>query len=635
VSATLIDESALPTVTPTVAAVNDSATALRTSTDAVRQAAQAAQRSWSGIDGVLSSPGATDALSDAMSAATGPADGLATAAGSVATALETFADDLTTIRRTRRSLLADIEELRARVAASDSDDAVPDEYRAANDDLHARASRLHTRWRTAQDDLAQAIRGQIGGAPRLFPTLGGSMLAAPFARIDFGAASRAFRDAGRLPLLAGLAAQGPDALRKWAADHPGEAQRLLDHPPSTDDVKAWWTGLDADDRTALVTGLSTVVGNLGGVLYADRGRANQHTLDTELPKAQARYRELSGKVFRNDELTPAERAEYARLSEIVGSLEALDKTLLAGTASAPRTIVSLTLGHPPLAAVAIGDLDTATNVTVNVPGMGNTVAESMQGWAGGAENLLMEQKNAAARAKADQNLATVAWIGYDTPEMPPSVDVLGSAKAEVGARNLSGFLEGVSGTRGWKDGNHLSVVAHSYGTTTATLAVAKTPVANLTLLASAGVDMRVPNVQAVDVPADHVWASQASKDYVANIGRGSVEAPGLGFGGDQPINTWNPFTANRSHVIALPSTHPLNPGDGVWGARTFSSDTQMIDGRVWHGSDGHGATPATEAAIKGESRKDEDHGYLDAGTTPLRNTAYTSLGYTPEGKEIR
>ncbi|WP_439692618.1 hypothetical protein ACRQ4B_17265 [Curtobacterium sp. SP.BCo] len=231
-SATLIDESALPTVTPTATAVSDSATALRTSTDAVRQAADDAEQSWSGISGVLSSPGATDALPDAMSAATGPADALATAAGAVATALDTFADDVTSIRRTRRSLLADIQELRARVAASDSDDAVPAEYRVTNDELHVRANRLRTRWQTAQDDLAQAIRGQISGGPRLFPMLGGGTLAAPFALIDFGAASRAFRDAGRLPLLAGLAAQGPDALRKWAGRPPRRSAAAVGPPAS-------------------------------------------------------------------------------------------------------------------------------------------------------------------------------------------------------------------------------------------------------------------------------------------------------------------------------------------------------------------------------------------------------------------
>lgn len=632
-TAALIDERALPTITPTSTAVCDAATALRTSTGAVRSSAADAQHSWSGIGTVLCSPGATDGLPDAMHGATRPAESLAVAAGAVATVLEAFGDEVASVRRTRRNLLADIEELRHRVAASASDDAVSDEYRATNDDLHARARRLRTRWQTAQDDLAQAIRAQIGGTPLLFPTLSGGTLAAPFALIDFDGASRAFRDAGRLPRLTRLAAEGPDALRKWAAANPGEAQRLLDHPPAATDVTAWWSALDADERTALVTGLSTVVGNLGGVRFADRGRANEYTLTTELPRAQARYRDLSGKVSRGQELTDAERAEYSRLAEVVGALEALDETLLAGTAAAPRSIVSLTLGHPPLAAVAIGDLDTASNVTVNVPGMGNTVARSMQAWAGGAENLLLQQRNVAARVEADSTVATIAWMGYDTPDMPPSIQVLDSKKAAAGARKLGSFLLDVSGTRGWTNGDHLAVVAHSYGTTTATLAVTKAPVANLTLLASAGIDPRVPNVHAVAVPSGHVWASQAQDDYIANIGRGAVELPRPGFGGDQPINTGNPFSANRSLAATLPSTHRLNPGEPYWGARTFSSNSETIDGVEWHGSDDHGATPATEARINGEPKK--EYGYLDIGTTPLRNSAYTSLGYTPDGKVIR
>nr|WP_254701106.1 alpha/beta hydrolase [Curtobacterium pusillum] len=314
------------------------------------------------------------------------------------------------------------------------------------------------------------------------------------------------------------------------------------------------------------------------------------------------------------------------------ALEALNRTLLASTAAAPRTIVSLTLGHPPLAAVAIGDLDTARNITVNVPGMGNTVADSMEGWTGGADNLLGEQRRAAARQGADQNLATIAWMGYDTPDMPPSIDVLSSTKASAGAQNLSRFLSGVSDSRGWDGGSHLSVVAHSYGTTTATLAVAKTPVANLTLLASAGIDPHVPDVHAVDVPRGHVWASQSKKDLIANIGRGAVELPRLGFGGEQPINTANPFTSNRTFVLALPSAHTLNPSDPAWGARTFSSNDVNIGGESYVGSDGHGATPATEAALANKSVT--AYGYLDVGTSSLRNTAYTSLGYTPAGKKI-
>lgn len=629
----LIDESALPTVTPTSGAVSDGATALRSSTAQMEHDATAAQDSWSSIGAALSSPGATDALPDAVHGAVHTAAGLAKAASAVATALDTFAIDVAAIRKTRRSLVADVEELRNRVRASDSDDAVPAEYQAANDDLHARAARLRTRWATAQDELGHEIRGQVGGVPRLFPSLSGNTLAAPFAMVDFAEAARTFGDAATLPLLTALAAEGPDALRKWAAAHPARAQRMLDHPPATAHVKQWWSGLGADERDALVTGLSTVIGNLNGVLYADRGRANQHTLETALRKALADRIEMQGRVTRGGPLSAAERARYQALIERIEALQTLSRTLGMSTASTPRTLVSLTLGRPPLAAIGIGDLDSASNITVTVPGMGNTVAESMQGWTGGAENLYNEQRKAAEDATADRNVATIAWMGYDTPQMPPSPEVLTSTKALAGAVQLSAFLSGVSGTRGWDGGDHLSVVAHSYGTTTATLAAAKTPVDNLTLLASAGIDDRVPDVHALEVPAGHVWASQAKSDFIANMGRGVVEAPRLGFGGDQPINTGNPFTSNRAPVLQLWSTHTRNPGDADWGARTFSSNDEVIDGRVYGGSDGHSATPATEAGIDG--RRVTERGYLDAGTSSLYNTARTSLGYTPEGHVIR
>jgi hypothetical protein len=628
----LIDERALPTVTPTSVAASDSATALRSSTAQVERAAGDAQDSWSGIGAALSSPGATDALPNAMNSTVRTAESLAGAASAVATALDAFSTEVAAVRRARRSLAADIEELRSRAAASDGHDAVPTEYRTANDDLHARAARLRTRWCSAQDELCRAIRMQLGETPLRFPSLGGNALAAPFAMIDFAEASHAFGDAACLPLLSALAAEGPDALRKWAAAHPARAQRMLDHPPSTAGVAEWWSGSGADRRDALVTGLSMVVGNLNGVRYADRGRANAHALATETERARADRLEMQRRVTLGGPLSPLERARFNELVERIAALESLDETLRAGVPAAPRTIVSLTLGRPPLAAVAIGDVDAASNVTVTVPGMGNTVADSMQGWTGGAENLYSEQRKQAAVLGADRSVATIAWMGYDTPDMPPSVEVLGSAKALAGAEQLSGFLNGVSGTRGWEHGSHLSVVAHSYGTTTATLAAATTPVANLTLLASAGIDGRVPDVHAVDVPDGHVWASQAKKDLVANIGRGAVEIPRPGFGGDQPINTGNPVTSNRTLVIDLPSTHTLNPGDPAWGARTFSSNDEVVDGVTLPGSDDHPATPATEAVIDDESVT--TRGYLDAGTSSIRNTARTSLGYTPEGRRI-
>lgn len=631
-SATLIDASALPAVSPTAGNVSDGASALLSATAGVRSAAGDATRAWAGIGSVLRSPGATDALPRAMDAVGRTASDLASAGAAVSAALEAFAVEVATVRKRRRALLADIEELRARVAASDSDDAVPHEYRADNDDLHTRARRLRAEWEQAQDDLTRVIRSQVGDGSPFLPGLGGGMIAPPLVMTDFGRVARNFGDALRLPLLKELAARGPQALEQWAAEHPDRARRLLDAPPDAETVKGWWNALSADERTALITGLSAVVGNLNGVLYADRGLANRHTLEVELPRARARYEELSARVARAEPLSVAERQEYAALAERVGALEALKRTLLASTAAAPRTIIALTLGHPPLAAVAVGNMDTATNVTVDVPGMGSSVAGSMEAWTGGAENLYNEQRKVAQQTGASRDVATVAWLGYEAPAMPLSTEVLRSTKAEAGARHLGDFLDGVAAARGWPHGEHLSVVAHSYGTTTATLAAAHTPVDNLVLLASAGVDPRVPNVGAVSVPEGHVWASQAKSDFTANVGRGAIEVPKPGFGGDQPISEANPFASNRTLVLPLPSTHPLNPGSDAWGARTFSSNDERVDGDDLPGSDGHGATPATEAALAGNPVT--ERGYLDAETSSIRNTAYTSLGYTPDGKKL-
>lgn len=628
----LIDESALPHVRPTPGAVSDGAVALRSATEAVRSAARDVAAAWAGIGSVLRAPGATDALPRAMDDAGATADGLASAGGAVAAALEAFADEVSTVRRRRRALLADVEELRARVAASDSDDVVPDAYRADNEDLHGRARRLHTRWDQAQEDLSRAVRTQVGGGPLLLPGPDVGTFAPPLLMVDLAGVARGFDDALRLPMLAELAADGPGALERWAAEHPDDARRLLDEPPAAGSVRRWWSALDGDERTALVTGLSAVIGNLNGVRYADRGRANRHTLEVELPKAQAAREAFLARFRAGEPLLASEVDEYERVLERARALEALDRTLAASTAAIPRSIVALTLGDPPLAAVAVGDMDTASNITVDVPGMGNSVADSMEAWTEGAANLRGEQRTAAALLGADRDVATVAWMGYDTPDMPPSTEVLGSAKAVAGAARLRGFIDGASHTRGWAGGAHMSVVAHSYGTTTATLAVARTPVANLTLLASAGIDARVPDVHALDVPPEHVWASQSKQDTVANVGRGLVQLPGPGAGGDQPLDTGNPFTTNRRTVGVLPSSHRLNPGDPSWGARTFSSNEEVVGGRRYPGSSGHSATPAAEDALRGEHG--EDVGYLDRGTSSLRNTSYTSLGYTPSGRKI-
>lgn len=286
----------------------------------------------------------------------------------------------------------------------------------------------------------------------------------------------------------------------------------------------------------------------------------------------------------------------------------------------------------PLGAIAIGNLDTAKNVTWNIPGMGTTVDDGMESWGHSAQDLYNGQKDAYdSLYLKDPGHAVVAWIGYDTPEKPPEgsqflnpvkdvegTEVLKLDKAQAGSQKLAAALDGFYATR-W-DGNSLdqpknNVVAHSYGTTTSAYALTKThyPVDTVTFFASAGIDLHaVTNAAAMNVakvdgqPA--VYATQAFDDRVA---------PYAGIGGSDllGIGTLDPKVGRFS---------PQLPG---WGAHSFSSDGgydpqtgvpyKMVTG---HDAQGHSDKFSFFSATTG-------HGYLDPGTESSHNIALTSIGH--------
>jgi hypothetical protein len=132
-------------------------------------------------------------------------------------------------------------------------------------------------------------------------------------------------------------------------------------------------------------------------------------------------------------------------------------------------------------------------------------------------------------------------------------------------------------------------------------AATQTPIENLTLLASAGADSSIDSTRDLKVEWSHVWASEAVADGVADIGRW----------------TWT-------------SEHPNNPTDASFGAHVFSSEDAVTDYyRALEGSDGHPATPQIDASLEGKTTS--DYGYLDMNSTPLYNTAVTTLGLGDSG----
>ncbi len=342
---------------------------------------------------------------------------------------------------------------------------------------------------------------------------------------------------------------------------------------ASEDVAPWWRRLSAAQQNVMIAEAPGVVGNLGGVAYAARDRANRIVLAQALAEA------------RN---SPWDQSEQVR------ALEALER------AAEGNTIASLVLDRPPLAQVAVGDLDAAEHVSVIVPGMGTTVGGDMENYVRVAQSLVAEQ--ALLADAMPREFAAVAWIGYHPP-MPDlgALEVFSDDRAATGAVALSDDLKALRSARS-EGGIELSVVAHSYGTDVATLALQRADADHLVLLGSAGIADDVVDSSDLHVPEGQVFASQARRDEWAPIGQ----------------------------VFS----HRTDPTSTVFGARVFSSESAVVDGTQFWAVSKHGPI-GTEVAW--------DASYFTRNTTALHNTAlatigdeqYLIMGGTAEDRAIR
>jgi pimeloyl-ACP methyl ester carboxylesterase len=219
------------------------------------------------------------------------------------------------------------------------------------------------------------------------------------------------------------------------------------------------------------------------------------------------------------------------------------------------------------------------------------------------------------------------------------LEVVSSESARNGAPNLVSFLEGATATRDWDPGQNLSVIGHSYGTTVASLALAETPAENFIMLGSAGIDASIPDVSHLQVDPDHVWASEAAGDNIADLGRGDIQLGTADANVSMPVDLFASYLAPVAAVLAPPFgglvapalwsvdfQHPIDPTDASFGANVFSSEDAVVGGQSLQGSDWHTSSPQITGDLT--DTPSDQYGYLDEGTNPLRNAALLSLGIT-------
>lgn len=218
---------------------------------------------------------------------------------------------------------------------------------------------------------------------------------------------------------------------------------------------------------------------------------------------------------------------FEALCAIRGHLRGTHRQALDGTAHAlrrssmdsaipSRHLLFLDLSaREPLAAIVVGDLDTASHVTFQLSGTGIRARNALWGSVREAGQLYLEQLRVGAPAPA-----VVAWLGYRTPN-------LASALLNIAARRgISRLAEDLSTfARLRPDRPHLAIEAHSYAASLAAQVLDAqsdfgAQAQALAMIGSAGIPRilsRTPD--RLNVPNQNIYEAIAQGDYLARLGR--------------------------------------------------------------------------------------------------------------------
>jgi len=362
-------------------------------------------------------------------------------------------------------------------------------------------------------------------------------------------------------LLEQLTLLSPQELTRWAAGNPQAVADLLASPPPAHDVTLWWTSLNGDSRLALRNASPQLVGNLDGVPFSVRDSANRTVLSSTMRSLDATINSESGR-------TVVETAKQ-QLHMLQSISDALDGQQKGGQDSAAdttrRTLMTLDVTGQGRAAIVIGDLATADFVSYLVPGMFFTIENQMGDWVGAASRLHDEELSwlallgpgSAAAATAPPgvptgtpSVATVAWIGYHTPNL---TNVGGIQNAYEGRDSLAGAIRGLQSLRS-ADEPYISVIAHSYGSTAALMALTEYDfeVDALAMVGSPGSPAK--SVDELHVRDGNVYVGEAAWDPIPNSsyfgsdpGAASYGAKPMGVAGGTDAVTHQPLKASFGH----------------------------------------------------------------------------------------
>ena len=322
--------------------------------------------------------------------------------------------------------------------------------------------------------------------------------------------------------------------------HSASAGLADDADPSwsPEEVSVWWALLSETEREALINRDPEKYGNLNGIDMASRAKANELLLLG--PKDASGQHVPGGGLLGQAErdLAEAEEALNNAIKTSAGSPKHLDDLIRKKNDAQNRvedlralrdqmrdpevTLVALQPGKPGenvRAALAIGDVDNADHVATLVPGRTTNCRDSSADNVTYAKNL---RQAAARQGNIDPSkVATIAWMNYHAPQSGPDARTTTATLAREGADPLRKFATGIHSWRSERGMDvHQSIIPHSYGSTTAGIAmrsIGKDVVDDFAYTGSPG--SGVQSLGTLGVDKEHVWVSGIDHlDWVRGMG---------------------------------------------------------------------------------------------------------------------
>jgi hypothetical protein len=290
---------------------------------------------------------------------------------------------------------------------------------------------------------------------------------------------------------------------------------------------AWWDSLSPAGQATLLSDHPDWLGNLDGLPGSVRDKANRARIPEVRTDLQQQL-DAARSTLRKDEDDPLRWLnliqDKEKVSQLQAKLSSLDTVGQVIDQQPPRQLLTLDMsGKRAQAVVAVGDVDTAEHVAVFTPGFTTTVNGSLGSYDSGMAQLRSEAQQLANSNGDGGQVATVTWLGYDTPQVSEIGDVIDGNSvasdhaAKVGAVKLDGFLNGLGASH--DAGNtplQLTALGHSYGSLTTGIALQHaTPVDDAVVFGSPGMDINSSNQ--LQVPAGHVYAMRAPDDPVPDL----------------------------------------------------------------------------------------------------------------------